>query len=231
MRSGKIGLMSEPLDDPPMNNAFPCIPCFVRQEVCQEADTPAALTRIALAGNLIDAAAKTGLMEMDVCGALCRACRDRVSGSASALFRAADRAEAILYLTDNAGEIVFDRVLIEALPKTRIRVGVRGSPVINDATMADAETAGLPDIVPVLSNGSDAPGTILEDCSDDFRRAFDASDLIIAKGQGNYESLCATSKHVFFLLRIKCSTVAAHMGAPLDTMVIDVPETRTWVNQ
>jgi len=192
----------------------------LRREARLDEDPQMAIVRMALAGNLIDAGAKTGLTEMEARSALCRACRTRINGSAKALFQAAEQARQILFLADNAGEIVFDRVLIEALPVEKMIVGVRGSPVLNDATMEDAETAGLTNIVRVIPNGSDAPGTIIEDCSNEFRRVFEASDLITAKGQGNYESLNASFKHIFFLLLVKCPRVAADIGAPVGEMVI-----------
>lgn len=179
-----------------------------------------AVVRMAVAGNLIDCGAKCGLSERGVRDALCQAGREPLHGSASDLFAAAERAQRILFLADNAGEIVFDRVLIETLPTTKVTVTVRGSPVLNDATLADAQVAGLTDLTTVIPNGSDAPGTILEDCSEAFRRLYADSDLIIAKGQGNFESLNTTTKHIFFLLRVKCPLVAAQVGAPVGAMVM-----------
>ncbi len=183
-------------------------------------DLETAITRLALAGNLIDAGAKTNLSEKEIRGALARACGEPVVGSAKALFEEANRAKSILFLADNSGEIIFDRALIEALPTGKITLGVRGFPVLNDATMEDARAAGLCGIVPVIPNGSDAPGTLLEDCSPEFRTAFETSDLIIAKGQGNYESLHATKHHIFSLLRVQVDRVAADIGAPVGQMVI-----------
>jgi uncharacterized protein with ATP-grasp and redox domains len=200
--------------------ALELLPCL-RQAARLEEQPGTAMVRVALAGSLINAGAKRGLSEMDVRTAVCRACRgDCPIDLARDLFLAAEQARHILFLTDNAGEIVLDRVLIEALPTARMVVGVRGSPVINDATVADAEMAGLQDIVTVMPNGSDAPGTLLDDCSDDFRRVFEASDLIIVKGQGNYASLHTTAKHVFFLLHVTCPCVAAHSGVPVGSMAI-----------
>jgi damage-control phosphatase, subfamily I len=179
-----------------------------------------AIVRLAVAGNLIDSGAKTGMTETNVREALCRANREPLYGPAIALFEAAEHAQRILFLADNAGEIVFDRALIEILPSKKITVAVRGSPVLNDATMEDAQVAGLTGLTPIITNGSDAPGTILEDCSAEFRRVYEDSDLIIAKGQGNYESLAATTKHIFFLLRVKCPLVAAQVGAKAGDMIV-----------
>ena len=120
-----------------------------------------------------------------------------------------NKASNILYLGDNAGETFFDRILIEKFPKKEIYYGVRGTPVINDATEEDARFAGLDKIAQIISNGSDAPGTILDECSREFREIFNKADLIIAKGQGNYETLNEVKdKNIFFLFMVKCPVIA-----------------------
>ena len=126
----------------------------------------------------------------------------------------------ILYLGDNCGEIVFDRLLIEQLPLHKVTFAVRGSSVINDATLADAEATGMTDLVKVIDNGSDAPGTIIENCSDAFRQRFDRADLVISKGQGNYEALSDVDKDIFFLLKAKCPLIAQYIGCDLGSPVI-----------
>jgi uncharacterized protein with ATP-grasp and redox domains len=137
---------------------------------------------VAIGGNLLDVGAKTQIAAEDLPAHLETIWTQPLRGDLEGLFREAERARTILYLADNAGEIVFDKLLIEQLPAEKITLFVRGSPVLNDATAADAEAAGLPELVPVLGNGSDAPGTILNDCSAEFRAWFDRADLIIAKG-------------------------------------------------
>ena len=188
--------------------------------VRRHADPHEAVVRLAIAGNLLDSGAKTGITAGELPKHLETIWEKPLVGEAADLFGAAEAAKCILYLADNAGEIVFDRLLIEALPAEKITVAVRGTPVINDATLEDAETAGIPEIAPVITNGSDAPGTILKECSEDFRYWFDRADIIIAKGQGNYETLSDTSKEIFFLLTVKCPIIAAHIGAPVGNMVI-----------
>lgn len=185
----------------------------LQQEACLARDPRAAMVRVAIAGNLLDAGAKSGLTVESCRSTISRACRGEcLKGGADRLFDSAARAQRILYLADNAGEIVFDRALIEMLPMEKLTVAVRGVPVINDATIEDALAAGLPALVTVLSNGSDAPGTLLDDCSSEFRHVFEQSDMVISKGQGNYESLSETDKHTFFLLQVKCDCVARHLG-------------------
>ena len=183
-------------------------------------DPHEAIARIAIAGNLLDAGSKLRLAPEDLTERLSTIWDMPLTGNVEELFRAADGAKHILYLADNAGEIVFDRLLLEALPLEKITVAVRGAPVINDATMEDAETAGILQIVSVISNGSDAPGTVVAECSQAFRDCFNRADLIISKGQGNYETLSDAHKHVFFLLSVKCPIIAADIGAPVGALVV-----------
>ncbi|HOW96464.1 MAG TPA: ARMT1-like domain-containing protein [Kiritimatiellia bacterium] len=192
----------------------------LRDHLARQPDPREAAVRLAIGGNLLDAGAKTQIGAEDLPRHLETIWPRPLRGRVDDLFRAAEQARCILYLADNAGEIVFDRVLIEVLPAERITVFVRGAPVINDATMDDAVTAGLPEVAPVLDNGSDAPGTVLADCSPAFREWFDRADLVIAKGQGNYETLSDVPKRIFFLFTVKCPVVAAHIGEPVGSLVV-----------
>lgn len=120
-----------------------------------------------------------------------------------------ERARTILYLADNCGEIVLDGLLAERLsPGKEVVVAVRGGPVINDATLADAHFCGLTKTLQVISNGCTCPGTPLAQCSQEFRNYFQTADLIISKGQGNFETLTATKAPLYFLLTVKCQEVA-----------------------
>jgi len=128
----------------------------------------------------------------------------------------------LLYIGDNAGEIVFDRLLIEELHqdgRREIYFVVRGEPVINDATMEDALAVGMDRVASVVSSGSDAPATILAQCSEQVRHLYRSADIIIAKGQGNYESLEGEQGNVFFLLRAKCPLVAELLGVRVGDLV------------
>ena len=177
--------------------------------------------RLAIAGNIIDLGVKTSIAESDIEKIITNCLAADFDKSQIEDFRnSVSQSEQILYLTDNAGEIIFDKLLIEQLPMKKITVAVRGKPVINDATMEDAEFAGLTDIVNVIDNGSDAPGTILEDCSQDFRDFFEKADLIIAKGQGNYETLSEVNKKIFFLLKVKCPVIARNIGCEVGEMIL-----------
>ena len=176
--------------------------------------------RLAIAGNIIDLGVKTSIAESDIERIINDSLTADFDGQQIEGFRnAVSRAKRILYLADNAGEIVFDSLLIEQLPAEKITVVVKGSPVINDATMEDAKAAGLTEIVEVIDNGSDGPGTILETCSQSFRNRFEDADLIIAKGQGNYETLSDLDKNIFFILKAKCPVIARDLGCEIGEMI------------
>ncbi|MDX9703967.1 MAG: ARMT1-like domain-containing protein [Candidatus Auribacterota bacterium] len=177
--------------------------------------------RLAIAGNIIDLGVKTSLNESEVEDIIRKSLYQAFDNTDFDEFCGEiDKARDILYLADNAGEIVFDRLLIELLPLEKITVVVKGYPVINDATMQDAEFVGLTAITDVIDNGSDAPGTILETCSQRFQARFEQADLIIAKGQGNYETLSNSSKKIFFILKTKCPVIAKDLSCDIGTMVL-----------
>ncbi len=177
--------------------------------------------RLAIAGNIIDFGVKSQLQETELAETINQCLSEEPSGMQLDDFhKAINDAEDILYIVDNAGEIVFDRLLIERLPIDKITLAVKGFPVINDATMKDAILAGLPQIVDVIDNGSDAPGTILESCSQAFRDHFAKADLVIAKGQGNYETLSDVNKNIFFILKAKCPVISRNIGCELGEMIL-----------
>jgi len=182
-------------------------------------DPLAVALRLAIAGNVIDLGVNGDLTEVEARQALAGALEEPFHGDVEVFRQAVEAAGDILYLADNAGEIVFDRLLVEQLPTDRVTLVVRGGPILNDATMADAEVAGLCDLVEVIDNGSDAPGTIVADCSEDFRRRFAAADMIIAKGQGNFEALSDEAADIYFLFKAKCPVIADHVGLPVGTHV------------
>jgi uncharacterized protein with ATP-grasp and redox domains len=192
----------------------------MREAMRQQADQREAAVRLAIGGNLLDAGAKTQIAAEDLPRHLDTLWTQPLRGDVGALYRAAEQAHSILYLADNAGEIFFDRLLIEALPAEKVTVFVRGMPVINDATMEDAVSAGLPEIAPVFDNGSDAPGTLVEECSNEFQAWYERADLVIAKGQGNYETLSDTTKHTFFLFTVKCPVIATHVNEAVGSLVV-----------
>jgi len=193
----------------------------LREKILSSDDRLETAVRLAIAGNIIDFGVNGSVNESDLNNAISESLTaDFDSGRLGSFQDAIEQAEQILYLTDNAGEIVFDRLLIEQLPIEKITVAVKGKPVINDATMKDAVAAGLPRVVEVVDNGSDAPGTILQTCSHSFRARFEGADLIIAKGQGNYETLSDVDKNIFFILKAKCPVIAGDLGCKVGEMIL-----------
>jgi len=192
----------------------------LRDHVERSADPLETAIRLVIAGNVIDMGVNNQLTDEQVHDAIGHALEAPFDAKPAAFSEAISDAKDILYLADNAGEIVFDRLLIEQLPLEKVTVVVKGSPIINDATMEDAEAAGITRMVEVIDNGSDAPGTIIDDCSEAFRRRFDGADLVIAKGQGNYETLSDVSKDIFFILKAKCPVIARDLGCEVGSLVL-----------
>jgi len=119
----------------------------------------------------------------------------------------------VLFLADNAGETVFDRLFIETFPKnTTVTYVVKGGPIINDATLECARKSGLNDVATIIDNGADAPGTVLTQCSKDFLSHYESAPVVIAKGQANFETLNVATKKIYLLLQMKCIVVAQHYG-------------------
>ncbi len=137
------------------------------------------------------------------------------------------QSNSILFLGDNAGEIVWDKILIEELLDLfdlDIMYAVRGLPILNDVTMEDAEYVGMAQLVKVISNGSEAPGTLLNRCSEEFVSRFRKSDLILSKGQGNYESLSREKRPIFFLLNVKCPVIAQDTHSDIGDIILKSKE-------
>jgi uncharacterized protein with ATP-grasp and redox domains len=125
----------------------------------------------------------------------------------------------ILYLADNVGETIFDRVFIETLDIPVI-YAVKSGPILNDALLEDALAAEIDEVAEIVETGSQSPGTILSQCSPEFQELFNQSELVISKGQANYETLDEQGDKVFFLLRVKCSVLGRSLDAPLGSLVL-----------
>ena len=129
------------------------------------------------------------------------------------------RATRIVFLGDNAGETVFDRLFIEQIGRQVIYV-VREGPIINDATVEEARLSGLEEVARVVSSGCQAPGTVLEQCSQEFIAILKQADLIISKGQGNYECLEQLTGPFYFLLKAKCEVISRHLNVNQGSLVL-----------
>jgi uncharacterized protein with ATP-grasp and redox domains len=194
---------------------------YLTQITLQSPDPLWTSARLAIAGNIIDFSIFT---TVDMESSIRRALTESLAVDNFLTFKeAVKEAVKIIYLVDNAGEIVFDRVLIDVLQAMgkHVSVAVKGQVVINDATKADALEAGLDSGYTLIDNGSDGIGTILELCSESFCRHFDEADLIISKGQGNFETLHELNrKSIFFLFQTKCLAVSRELGLSEGAMLL-----------
>ena len=191
----------------------------LRDKVSNSSDPFACAIRLAIAGNIIDFGPPHHFELMKTIDQVLL--KNPAIDDTASLKKDLEKASVILYLGDNAGETFFDKILIEQMPAGGIYYGVRGSPVINDATSEDAYYAGLDQVAKIISNGSDAPGTILEDCSEEFKNIFDRADLVIAKGHGNYETLNEVKgKKFYFLLMVKCKIIGRDLGCSVGDFVV-----------
>jgi damage-control phosphatase, subfamily I len=192
----------------------------------RSADPFSAAARAAIAGNLIDFGVPAGDTDADplalIQGALSRALPAEAEAAVASLAERARTARRILYLADNAGEIALDRLLVERLPRGAVTVAVRSTPAINDALLADAAAVGMTEVADVIESGSGIPGTLLETATPEFRARFAAADLVIAKGQGNFETLSDVDAPIAFLLIAKCTVVARALGRAVGDFAIVV---------
>lgn len=164
--------------------------------------------RLAIAGNIMDYGANNSF---DIDSTIENVLNASFAIDHSKLLqKAIEGAENILYLGDNAGEIVFDRLFIEtALRSNNVTYVVKDSPVLNDVTIDDAKDVYMTEVANVISNGYDAPSTVLSKCSDEFRRIYNKADVVISKGQGNFEGLLnENDSRLYFLLMVKCDVIA-----------------------
>ncbi len=191
-----------------------------KQRVLASENPLIAAVRLAIAANIIDFGINGDLQPEDIPSALEKSFASPLEGDAGEFLDAVTQAKDILFLADNAGELVFDRLFIELLARKNITVAVKGGPAINDALRVDAEAAGLLGLVEVIDNGTDGAGTLLETCSAEFQQRFERAHLIIAKGQANFETLDDCPREIFFLLKIKCPLVGRHIGREVGSLVI-----------
>jgi hypothetical protein len=186
-----------------------------REKILSASDPLMTAARFAIAGNIIDLGADHNLAGEDIRKNIHKSLTDPFSGDRESFCDSVNKAKRILYIADNAGEIAFDRLLIEQLPASKVILAVRGAPILNDATIDDAHAVGLDKMVKIIDTGSDAPGILLDDCSSEFLKYYHDADLVISKGQGNFESLSDESHSIFFLFKVKCSVISAHVGYPV----------------
>ncbi|MBN2544729.1 MAG: DUF89 family protein, partial [Spirochaetes bacterium] len=173
---------------------------------------------MAIAGNIIDFGVKNTInVEHEINQILKE--ENKMLKNKSNLFFAFDdfkdklkNSRKVVYLADNAGEVVFDRILIEEIkdnyPDINIIFAVKEGPAINDALIKDAEQCGINKVARIISTGLEIPGTVLNKCSGLFLKIYKEADMVISKGQGNFESFSDDKKAVFYLFMAKCPVVA-----------------------
>ncbi|HIP39114.1 MAG TPA: DUF89 family protein [Desulfocapsa sulfexigens] len=194
--------------------ALAILPDF-KKELSAGNDPLRAALRLAIGGNIIDYGA---MHSFDVNAALARCLKAPlvIDHSRELLEQARNlgKGAKVLYLADNCGEIVYDSLVIEVLATMGldVTVVVKSGPIINDALRADAHFCGIDKFATILENGTSCPGTPLDSCSAELLQAFEDADLIISKGQGNFETLSEAEAEIFFLLTVKCSVVGAHLA-------------------
>jgi len=193
----------------------------LKEQVRSSPDPLLTASRLAIAGNIIDFGIFTAI---DIEGTVERALEEEIAiDDFSYMSSVLGKPKNVLYLLDNAGEIVFDRLLIETLLElgSSVTAVVKGGAVLNDALMDDAVQIGLDNICTVIDNGSDAVGTILEWCPDTFTKVFHSAQVLISKGQGNFETLMHEKRpDLFFLFQAKCDVVSRHLGLEKGDMIL-----------
>ena len=185
---------------------------------------------LAIAGNIIDYGVKNSLNVKHELDKILKQENEAISRERKSLFdycgfkNVLKDAKTVLYLADNAGEVVFDRILIEEIKKqyadTNILFAVKEKPILNDALAEDARVAGISDYAQIISSGVDAPGTVLSLCSKEFLKIFRSADMVISKGQGNFESLSDVRRGVFLLFMAKCPVVAEDVKCRVGDIIL-----------
>ena len=176
-----------------------------------------AAVRAAALGNIIDAGAGSSFrpekLEEELKVPFQRFQIDEFKESLS-------KAETVLYIGDNSGEAVFDCLLLEKLGDKKIYFAVRGEAILNDVTESTAQLAGVGNYAEIVSAGSGSPGCIISECGKEFKELFNKADMVIAKGQGNFEALSGSEREIFFLLKAKCPAIAGRLGVDILSYVL-----------
>jgi uncharacterized protein with ATP-grasp and redox domains len=184
-----------------------------------QADDPFDMAmRLAIAGNVIDFGPQHQLDVMDTIQRVVHA--DFAIDDSPQLRQDIKDASTVLYVGDNCGEIVTDKLFIEVMNHPHVYFAVRGSPAINDVTIDDATNIGMDQWATVVTTGDDAPGAVWETASDDFKKLFFTADVVIAKGQGNLEGLIDVNHTIYFLLVVKCDLIASRVGATTGDFIV-----------
>ncbi len=194
----------------------------VQNKIRSSADPFITALRFAIAGNIMDYARMSLWNEERLEKTLAEAENVKLDLTVVESLRTRiANADSILYLADNAGEAVFDRIFLEhAGLRGSCLFAVKGSPVINDCIREDAVQSGLKEVATIIETGSDAPGTVLKDTTPKFQKLFNEAPLIIAKGQANFETLSDCPREVYLLTQIKCPVIGKRYGFETGAWVV-----------
>lgn len=178
------------------------------RDICMRSDDPLLTAiKISIAGNIIDFGPDHSFSVEDTIRQVLR--MPLAIDDTEELKTEMKTAQSILYLGDNAGEIVTDKLLLEQMQHPGTTFAVRGAPVLNDITLDDANSVGIDAYAKPISNGTDIPSTVLKHCSQEFIEAYNHADLIISKGQGNLEGLLnEKGKNIYYIFTVKCDAIA-----------------------
>jgi uncharacterized protein with ATP-grasp and redox domains len=188
----------------------------LRSLVSQGPDPLVQALKVGAAGNIIDV---VHVEEYDLWEEVTTTVQGQLLGGGLPAFKdKLNSASFILYLADNVGETVFDRVLIETLALPVI-YSVKSGPILNDATREDAIAAGIDQVAEIVENGTRSPGTVLSQASAEFLELIDKAELVLSKGQANYETLDDQGEKIFFLMRVKCPLLSQAVNAPVGSLL------------
>ncbi len=228
---GKISGVKDPFKEIKENSNKFALKLYpeLKQEINNSEDRLLAAVKLSIIGNIIDYGAKNSFNVVEEINHLFQRNFIVNNKNSSTTFKynqfkeSLNKVSTVIYLADNAGEVVFDRLLIEELVEElgkQVLYVVRGKPIINDALIEDAIFCGINKVAKITSSGSDTFGTIMKYCSPEFIELYQNAELIISKGQGNYESLSEEDKSIFFLLKAKCPVIAEDVGCKIGDMVL-----------
>ena len=196
----------------------------LEQEINESANPFLESIKYAIIGNIIDFNPIHDLSLSDIESCFTKLKREPLElDDSSLLFQEINKANTLLYLGDNCGEICLDKILIKKIkqinPLCHVFFATRGEAVVNDSVEADAYTVGMDAYATIISNGDYSLGTVLLRTSREFQEVYQNADIVIAKGQANYECLSEEKKNIFFLLMTKCEVIADDIGVPEMKMI------------
>lgn len=191
---------------------------YLETMVENSADKLEMAIRAAIAGNTIDYGANP---KFDIEGEVNRITANNIDLKLLKQFKNdLSKSSLILYIGDNFEEALFDKILLKQLLPNRIVFAVRSKPILNDITLQDAKQLEIDKICKVIESGSEITGTDLSQCSSEFQDLFERADMVIAKGQGNFETLMNSKRQIYFLFKVKCEAIERRCGLPVGTSAL-----------